>query len=212
MTTVIAPANSFHPGLATTQSILATVGRPIALPKGNAPAMGYGWQGLRRTRLPGLGPRWLGLVDVPDLDLFPRRYAGLRSVEVYAALEIGAFHLALWGLSWLVRAGVVRNPAALARPLLAVKRASHFLGTETGGMAVTLEGSDERGAPKRVVWYLVAGRSHGPYIPAIPSVVLAKRLLDGRLTARGAMPCAGLFTLAEFMQEVADLDIKASLA
>jgi len=212
VTTVIAPANSFDPGLATTQSILSTVGRPISLPKGNAAATGYGWQGLRRPVLPGLGRRWVGLVDVPDLDLFPRRYPGVRSVEVYAALEIGLFHLGLWGLSWLVRVGLIRNPMPLARPLLAVKRASHRLGSETGGMVVTLEGSDERGEPKRIVWYLIAGQSHGPYIPAIPSVMLVKRLLDGRLTVRGALPCAGLFTLSEFLQEVRDLDISASLA
>jgi hypothetical protein len=212
ITTVIAPANSFDPGLATTQSILGTVGRPMVLPKGNAMATGYGWQGLRRVMLPGLGPRWVGLVDVPDLDLFPRRYRGLRSVEVYAALEIAAFHLALWGLSWLVRARLVPNPIALARPLLAAKRASDRLGSETGGMMVTLEGSDEQGQPRRIVWHLVAGRSHGPYIPAIPSVILAKRLLAGTLAARGAMACAGLFTLAEFLAEVADLDIRAGTA
>jgi hypothetical protein len=150
------------------------------------------------------------LVDVPDLDLFPRRYPGVRSVEVYAALEIGAFHLALWGLSWLVRVGLIRDPVPLARPLVAVKRASHWLGSETGGMTVTLEGSDERGAPKRIVWYLVAGRSHGPYIPAVPSVMLTKRLLAGSLSARGAMPCVGLH--AGRFPRVSDLDISASLA
>ena len=212
VTTVIAPANSFDPGLATAQAILGTVGQPIALPKGNASATGYGWQGLRRVTLPGLGRRWVGLVDVPDLDLFPHRYRGLRSVEVYAALEISAFHLALWGLSWLVRAGLMRSPVRLAAPLLAAKRASHWLGSETGGMTVTLEGSDKGGAPKRVVWYLVAGKSHGPYIPAIPPVILTKRLLAGSLSTRGAMPCSGLFTLEEFLAEVADLDIKAGLA
>ena len=209
---VIAPANSFDPGLATTQSILGTVGRPIALPKGNAPATGYGWQGLRRLAMPGLGARWGGLVDVPDLDLFPQRYSGLRSVEVYAALEIGAFHLALWGLSWLVRAGLVRDPVRLAGALLAAKRASHWLGSVTGGMTVTWRAATGADSPKRIVWYLVAGKSHGPYIPAIPSVILAKRLLAGSLPARGAMPCAGLFTLAEFVAEVTDLDIKAGLA
>jgi hypothetical protein len=212
VTTVIAPANSFDPGLATTRSILSTVGQPISLPKGNATATGYGWQGLRHPVLPGLGKRWIGLVDVPDLDVFPRRYPGLRSVEVYAALEIGAFHLALWGLSWLVRAGLLRNPALLARPLLAAKLASRWLGSERGGMTVTLEGSDDRGGPKRIVWYLIAERSHGPYIPAIPSVILAKRLLAGTLATRGAMPCAGLFTLADFLEEVADLEIRAALA
>jgi hypothetical protein len=211
-TTIIAPANSFDPGLATTRSILSTVGQPISPLKGSATATSYGWQGLHRPTLPELGPRWVGLVDVPDLDLFPRRYPGLRSVEVYAALEIGAFHLALWGLSWLVRAGLIRNPTLLARPLLAAKRASRWLGSERGGMTVTLDGSDSRGDPKRIVWYLIAERSHGPYIPAIPSVILAKRLLANTIATRGAMPCAGLFTLADFLEEVADLDIRAAVA
>ena len=46
----------------------------------------------------------------------------------------------------------------------------------------------------------------------MPSVILAKRLLAGTLTTRGAMPCLGLFTLEEFLAEVADLDIEARAA
>ena len=52
----------------------------------------------------------------------------------------------------------------------------------------------------------------GPYIPATASVLLAKRLLDGSLQTRGAMPCVGLFTLDEFLAEVGDLDITAGTA
>jgi hypothetical protein len=207
---VISPGNSFDPGLATTRSILGTLGRPFAGSGGGR--VRHGWQGLRRRRIPGLGSRWLGACDTPDLDLFPRRYPGLRRVEVFAALEVGAFHLGLWGLSWLVRAGMVRKPERLAAPLLAAKRAMKFLGSDMGGMAVALEGKDTAGGSKRMVWRLIARSGHGPFIPALPSVILAKRLLAGTLAAKGAMPCLGLFTLADFLAEAGDLDIEGGIA
>jgi len=230
VTIVIAPGNSFDPGLATTQSILSTLGRPfaptrkqgtlaaargsnsLALEHGATEGTMYGWQHLRRRTIPGLGGRWLGACDTPDLDLLPRRYPGLRSVQVFAALEVGTFHLGLWGLSWLVRGGLVRNPERLAAPLLRAKHALRFLGSDVGGMAVELAGIGPDGAPKHVDWQLIARRGHGPYIPATASVILAKRLLAGTLAERGAMPCLGLFTLAEFLAEVTDLDISAGIA
>jgi hypothetical protein len=74
-----------------------------------------------------------------------------------------------------------------------------------------MEGRDAAGRPKRLTWSLVAGSGHGPYIPATPSVLLAKRLLAGTLPARGATPCVGLFTLNEFLNEVSDLNVAASV-
>jgi len=207
---VIAPGNSFDPGLATTQSILGTLGRPFAAAGGKLQPATYGWQNLHRQTMPGLGPRWLGACETPDLDLLPRRYGGLNCVEVFAALEVGAFHLGLWGLSWLVRGGLVRKPERLARPLLRVKRALRFLGSDVGGMAITLHGRDREGAPQRVAWHLVARRGHGPYIPTIASMIVAKGLIAGTLHQRGAMACLGLITLNDFLGEVADLDIVAA--
>jgi hypothetical protein len=205
--TVISPANSFDPGIATTRSILGTLGRPLErpleVPGNTAGRRLYGWQGLRRRRLPGLGARWMSVCDAPDLELFPARYPGLGDVRVYAALEVGAFHLGLWSLSWLVRSGLIRNPERLAAPL-SLKCRLGFLGSDRGGMAVTLTGRDASGRPKRLIWHLAAGSGHGPYIPAIASVLLAKRLLSGTLATRGAMPCVGLFTLDEFLSEIAD--------
>jgi hypothetical protein len=210
VTAIISPGNRFDPGIATTRSILGTLGRPI---EGASPDdQVRGWQGLRRVRLPGLGARWTGHCDAPDRTLFPQRYPGLRRADVYAALEVGVFHLGLWGVSWLVRAGLVREPQRLAGPLLAMKRRLGFLGSDRGGMLVRLEGLDGAGRHKRIDWHLVAGSGHGPYIPATPSVLLAKRLLDGALTLRGATPCVGLFTLDEFLAEIADLDIVAGIA
>jgi hypothetical protein len=209
--TIIAPGNSFDPGLATTQSILSGLGRPFA--SGAEPGSAvHGWQHLRRRVIPDLGARWIGACETPDLDLLPRRYPGLESAQVFAALEVGAFHLGLWGLSWLVRAGILRRPERLARPLLAAKRALRFLGSDKGGMMVAVQGTDPDGRPKQVAWRLIAPHGQGPYIPATPSVILTKRLLAGTLATRGAMPCVGLVTLADFLSEVADLDITAGVA
>ncbi|MBO0739893.1 MAG: saccharopine dehydrogenase NADP-binding domain-containing protein [Hyphomicrobiaceae bacterium] len=207
---VIAPGNSFDPGLATTQSILGTLGRPFAAAGGKLQPAIYGWQNLRRETMLGLGARWLGACETPDLDLLPRRYPSLNCVEVFAALEVGAFHLGLWGLSWLVRGGLMRKPERLARPLLRVKRALRFLGSDVGGMAIILRGRNGEDAPQRVAWHLVARRGHGPYIPTIASMIVAKGLIAGTLHQRGAMPCLGLFTLTDFLGEVADLDIVAA--
>jgi len=210
VSTIISPGNSFDPGFATTQSILSGLGRCIADGPESKPIRG--WQGLGRRVLPGLGARWIGHCDAPDRELFPQRYAGLETAGVYAGLEVGAFHLGLWALSGLVRGGLIRNPEKLAGPLLAMKRKLGFLGSDRGGMLVTMEGIDHDGKPQRLVWHLIAGRGHGPYIPATASVLLSKRLLDGTLQTRGAMPCVGLFTLDEFLAEIADLDITADIA
>jgi uncharacterized protein YbjT (DUF2867 family) len=209
---IIAPGNSFEPGLATAQSFLSTLGRPFAAAGKASGEPLHGWQGLKRRHLPGLGARWMSLCEVPDLDLLPGRYPGLGNVKVYAALEVGTFHLGLWGLSWLVRGGLVRRPERLAGVLLGLKRRLPFLGSDRGGMAMTIEGRDADGRPKRIDWRLVAGSGHGPYIPASPAVLLARRLLAGTLAIRGAAPCLGLFTLDEFLAEIADLDLVAGTA
>lgn len=210
ITTIIAPGNSFDPGVATTRSFLQGLGRPIAAAGGETTAA-YGWQRLERRVIPGLGPRWTGDCDAPDRELFPRRYRGVQSARVCAALEVGAFHLSLWALSGLVRAGLLRSPERLARPFGAMKRRLGFLGSDTGGMMVVLEGEGHDGAPKRLTWSLVAKSGHGPDVPATPSVILAKKLMDGSLTARGATPCVGLFSLEDFMSDVDDLDITAAV-
>jgi saccharopine dehydrogenase-like NADP-dependent oxidoreductase len=203
----ISPGNSFDPGVATTASILFQVGKPFRRRSGGHEEIAYGWQGVSRHRFPEIGARWLGNVDVPDLDLLPAHYPALLTVRFTAGLEVAAFHLGLWGLSWLVRAGLVRDLAPLAATLLGAKRRLRFLGSDTGGMFVTLRGRASDGAPKALSWHLIARSGHGPYVPAIASVILAKRLIAGTGPAPGAWPCFGLFTLEEFASEVADLDI-----
>jgi hypothetical protein len=60
--------------------------------------------------------------------------------------------------------------------------------------------------------YWVAERGDGPEIPAMPAVVLAKRLLGLRgyreLTQRGAMPCMNLLSADELRRELAPFAIR----
>jgi len=203
----ISPGNSFDPGVATTASILSQVGKPFVRLSGGREEIAYGWQGLHRHRFPGIGARLMSNVDVPDLDLMPAHHPTLQTVRFAAGVEVALFHVGLWSLSWLVRAGLVADLAPLAAPLLGAKRSLRFLGSDRGGMFVTLRGRGSDGAPKELRWHLIARSGHGPYVPAIASVILAKRLVAGTGPAAGARPCFGLFTPEQFETEVADLDI-----
>lgn len=207
----ISPGNNFDPGAATAASIIGAVGKPFAARVGGKQITAYGWQRLHRYRFPEIGPRWMGDVDVPDLELVPQHYPGVETVRFTAGLEVGLFHLGLWGVSWLTRAGLLRDARPLAGPMLAMKRWLSMLGSDTGGMFVNIAGSDERGRRLERTWTLIARSGNGPYVPAIASVLLARRLATGGEVPRGAMPCFELFTLANFEAEIADLDITCSL-
>lgn len=203
----ISPGNSFDPGVATVSSVLGGVGQPIRILSDGQWRTVYGWQGLRRQPFGEAGSRCLGYVDVPDLDLFPAHEAGLRSVRFQAGLEVSLFHLGLWGASWLVRSGLTKSLAPLALPLLSLKRGLKGLGSDRGGMVVEMQGTGRDGRSQVLEWLLVAGSGHGPYIPALASVALAKRLASGAEMRRGAMPCYGLLRLSDILAEAQGLDI-----
>jgi len=212
LTYAISPGNSFDPGEATVASILGAVGKPFTTLRDGVMATAHGWQPLVTHRGADTGTRWLGACDVPDLDLFPIRYPTLRTQRFLAGVEVRLFHGGLWLLSWLVRAGLAPSVAPLARPLLALKRRLGFLGSDRGLMFIRIDGRDRNREPLSVTWTLVAHQGHGPYIPGIPAVIIARRLAAGLETQRGAMPCLGLVTHADFNREVADLDIRQNLA
>ena len=144
---------------------------------------------------PQIGARWMSHVSVPDLDLLPARYPTLRTACFHAGLEVAPFHLALWSLSWLVRARLVRDLGALAAPLMGAKRWLRVFGSDRGGMFVTMRGRAADGNQKVLSWHLIASSRHGPYVPTIASVILAKRLAAGRDLRRGRNLASGSSSL-----------------
>lgn len=200
----ICPGNRFEPGAATTASVFSGIGRPVLARHNGVEQTVYGWQGLSRHRFGSLGPRWLGYVDVPDLTLFPQHYPNLKTIRFRAGVEVTAFHFGLYGLSWLVRGGLLNKPDRMAPALLWAKRQLNFLGSDNGGMFVALSGR-LHGEPRAIEWSLVARHAHGPYVPVTGAVILASKLLVGSELRRGAMPCFGLFSLHEFASATQDL-------
>ncbi len=205
----VTPGNQTDRGAGTVAAILSYVGRPfITRVDGNFKQI-YGWQNLHKTHYPVIGKRWMSNCDVPDLDLFHERYPALETVRFYAGLQLSLLHVGLWFLSWPCRWGWIRNLDQYARILRRISLWFYSFGTDRGGMHVKMGGTNKDGHTVLREWYLIANDSDGPYIPATPSVVLVRKLLDGTLKGVGAMPCIGLFTLNEFMDEVSDLNIQS---
>jgi hypothetical protein len=48
---------------------------------------------------------------------------------------------------------------------------------------------------------------NGPRVPSAPAVLIARKLLSGDITVRGAFPCVGFIRLAEFADHLAAFDI-----
>jgi hypothetical protein len=203
----ITPGQRTPRGLATLQAVLSYCGKPFTAWEQGRWQTVYGWQDLKRLHYPDLGGRWLARCDVPDLQLFPQRYAGVQQVRVDAALELPVAQAVFWLLAALVRLRVIGDASRYAGSLL--KYATYFdaMGSDAGGMHIGLRGVNRKGGPARVDWHLTARRGHGPLIPCIAAIVLARKLAAGTLLTRGAMPCMGLMSLAEFAAAVAHLDI-----
>lgn len=207
----IAPGNRAPRGYAVIAAILGTVGQAIPRWRDGAYGQGRGWQDLRRLRLrlphgTDLGWRWVAACDVPDLVLFPERYPGVGAVEFRAGLELGMLHFGLWALSWPVRWRWIRSLAPMAPLAYRIAVLLEDWGTDRGGMVVEISGTAEDGTRRRRRWTLIACAGHGPWVPGVPAVILAGKLARG-WAQTGAMPCLGLFDLAEFEQAVAGLDI-----
>jgi hypothetical protein len=196
------------PGLATVRGVFSYGGKPIRSWEHGAWVEAYGWLDLRRHRFPQpLGKRWLGSCDVPDLELFPKRYPTIRTVSFQAGFASDLGHLVVWGLAGLVKAGIVGNMSMLASPLNRLSRWMEPIVSDKGGMFVTLEGEGKDGAPLRIDWNLIAEKNHGPHIPCGAAIALARKIGAGVPLPRGAMPCVGLLTVEEFLEPLRDLNI-----
>jgi len=200
----IAPAQGAPRGEATLAGVLAYCGEPIRV-----------WQGGRWVELPGwadpvkvefarMKPRRGALCDIPDLELFPSLYEGVQSVMFRAALEVGLTQRAFAFLAFMRRAGLLPAPQKLAPLLHATGGVFDALGTALGGMAMRVEGTDAQGRPARRAWHIAADDNHGPEIPCMAAILLARRLANGDPTLPvGAHACTGLLGLSEFGPEFA---------
>jgi saccharopine dehydrogenase-like NADP-dependent oxidoreductase len=192
----INPGNRTPRGDATVASILGYCGRPIRVWRDGRWQVAHGWMDSRVQPYP-FGRRRVGMCEIPDLDLFPARYPQVRTVIFRAGLELPLLQSATWCAAALVRLGLIRNLAAYAPALRRLSERFIRFGSDIGGMTVELSGTDTAGQPLKLRWWLSADAGDGPQVPVTPAVVLARRIADGTIATKGAMPCTGLLTLEQ---------------
>lgn len=207
----ISTAQHTPQGLATTRAVLGYAGRPFNTLCQQHMAEVFGWQKLRAHTYPELGRRWIANCDIPDLDikLFPARYKSLRSISFGAGTELASLQMGLSALSWLVRLGAMCSLAPYAEKLLNMATRFNRWGSDKSGFHMVLSGKGLQGEPLEKRFHLIARSGHGPLIPCIPAIILAKRLARNEAIAAGARACMGLISLPEYLAALNELDITA---
>jgi saccharopine dehydrogenase-like NADP-dependent oxidoreductase len=199
---VIAPGQRAPRGNATIAGVLSYAGKPFTWLRNGAWCTVWGWQELQRVRFP-FGTRWAAACDIPDLELFPARYSGVRTIEFRAALELGIQHFALWVIAALRRGGLRLSIERWADRLNGLASWMDAFGSERSGMLVSLRGKKADGTEILIEWQLTADANHGPEIPAMAATLLTRKLARGEITARGAFACMGFLNLLDFEPEFA---------
>jgi hypothetical protein len=148
-----------------------------------------------------------GNCDIPDLELFPKRYPGLSTIRFGAGHEIKLLHLGTWLLSWGVRLGLLPPLGRYSERLLKWSFLFDPLASGRSGFHMFLRGEGANGGKRIERFYIIARRGHGPFIPCMPAIILAKRLARGELPERGARPCLDLIGLDELLTAFDGLDI-----
>jgi hypothetical protein len=201
----IAPGHQTPRGRSTVAAVLSYCGQPIQTLKNGKWATVYGWQDWRWLGYPHMRSRIGGACDVPDLGLLPDLIPNLRSLSFHAALEAPWEQLGLWLMALLTRLRIVKRWGKFTAVFQAISDRLIRLGSDTGAMHLRIRGVDAGGKELTRTWFLTARNNLGPEIPGIPAVIVAKKMLDGRLQEGGARSCYGLITLDEFEQEVSEL-------
>ena len=204
---IIAPAQRAPRGVATLAGVMSYAGKPFQTFVHGAWQTAYGWLDVQPVTVGTLGQRLSAVCDVPDLALFPARYPGLTTAWFRAALEIGVQHRGIALLAGLRRMGMAMPLERFAGLMEAAARVLDRFGSETGGMEVRVSGASTKGKSLTLIWRIIAPDNHGPEIPCMAAVLLARKLAAGDaaglMAAQGAHPCMGFITLDEFAPEFA---------
>lgn len=199
----IAPAQMAPRGKATLAGVLSYCGKPVRVWRGGKWTQEPGWARPERVEFKRMRPRLGALCDIPDLGLFPERYGVRDRVMFRAALEVTVTQRAFALLAALGGKGLLKRPERLAGVLDRTSRVFDRLGSPLGGMVVRVEGLDHAGCTVQRAWHIAADNDHGPEIPCMATILLARKLAAGVPMETGAFTAAGLLSLHEFEPEFA---------
>lgn len=193
----IMPGNRAPRGRSVMAAILGQIGAPMRVWRGGLWEDATGWSEARRYDLSGIGRRRTALIGAPDLGLFPEHFRA-DTVEFRAGLELGMMQRFLEVWSWGRARRLLPSLKNFINPLLGVARLLEGFGSDQGGMVVRIIGAHpEKGLVDRT-WTLTVGAGKGPFIPALPATILARK----SDISPGARPAISELTRSEVEMEL----------
>lgn len=206
----IAPGNRAPKGRSLVEAILSRAGTQVRVWEDGRWATRRGWSHRESLAIAGLKKRRFALVETPDLDLVPARFAPTDSAVFMAALELPVLHRGIEAIATLRRFGLWRNPERAAAALTWCAGLLERFGSDRGGMFVEALGRDEEDKPCRALWTLFAPAGLGPIAPTLPALAMVRKLLDGEI-APGARACVGMLSLADLEDDFARVGFTTKL-
>jgi hypothetical protein len=195
-------------GLATLKAVLSYCGKPYRVLKDGRFVTIFGLGRPRHHDFPSpVNRRYVVDCDIPDHDLFPACYTALRQMDFGSCIDIPGLPRLLSLMSACVRKGGIGDWNFLSTIIQPCLKAVKFVGSPHSGFFMRLEGQDRQGNPKKTLFEIVARDGSGLEIPVTPVILLVKKMLRGESLPAGAYPCMGLFSLAEFQQELSSYPI-----
>ncbi|NKB49598.1 MAG: saccharopine dehydrogenase [Alphaproteobacteria bacterium] len=207
----ISPGNRAPRGVSVVRAVLSYAGQPIRLFRDGGWRIAPGWGLTHELDFPGIGRRTVSLCETPDMDLFVDRYRPRIAAEFFAGFESRLMHQGLRLAALLVLWRLIRSLAPYATPLHFIASLLQPYGTDRGGMVAQVTGQDRYGRPVAAQWSLAAEGGRGPFVPTLAALVLARHFRDGKITYRGAMPCAGTLAIEDFHADFQRLGIKTKI-
>lgn len=209
ITTVIIPGNQAKRTLSVMRSILSQIGKPMKIKRHGINETIYGWAETESFNLDVWGKkkikgRLASFVNTPDIAFFGERY-NAQSVAFKAGLELKIFHYALVVGRWFVSRGIIKSLEPFAPAFRWLASWFESVGSDEGGMKVSVLGSTVADVYERREWDLIADDGNGPNIPTLPVSILLNRILDGNV-AVGARACLGEMTLDELDAALDEFD------
>jgi Saccharopine dehydrogenase NADP binding domain len=157
-----------------------------------------GWASPQPVQFKRLQPRRGALCDIPDLELFPKYYSVTQQVMFRAAVEVGIAQSAFAVIAKLRALGILPNPSRFASLLNFTAPALDFLGSSLGGMFVRVSGMNSDSEFVKRAWHIAADHDHGPEIPCMAAILLARKIAAKQLLSTGAFACLSMLELKDF--------------
>lgn len=198
----MSPGTKNPAGVATFESILSYVGKPIKIWKEGTWEERRGWGDAEMVHFPQpIGRRRVQLCDIPDLDIFPQHYKA-NTVIFKAGVELTILNIALEFLGRMRGLFPRMDLPKLTRLLIFGSNFFRPFGTSAGGLQIWV--TDSLGGQKSMA---VVAPHNGPRIPSSPAALMAKKLLKGEIPAYGAFLCMGYINLNELTEYLSPFGI-----